>query len=192
MTTRASAGVLDVPFVGGHVGISTNLTGAAEPPSGAWVKLTAGENGAGQYNEGLLINESVTGSAPLVVATAEIAVGPMAGQVINLWNTENRYPQPGTSAGTVANDQMQQITGDWFRPANGTGGNDNSYTVGSSGQGAEGAFVKGQHSGGVFLAGTLGGTQNSLGFDSANSPNARTGDHTDVKHEQVTYYLRIQ
>jgi len=73
----------------------------ADPPvnsgSALFIKLTAGENGAGQYNENLLINESVSGS----MATAEVSVNdsPLDGQTVHLINTEERYVRAGTSSG---------------------------------------------------------------------------------------------
>jgi len=148
-----------------------------------YIKLTAGEDGAGQYNEGLLTNESVTGTAPLVVATAEIATGPMAGQTVNLLNTEGRYVQPGESSGAVANDQMQQITGE-FSPRDNTGAD-----VESSSPLYAGAFSPGQLKADGSASSNSPGS--SLVFDSSNSPNARTGDYTNVKHAQATFYMRI-
>lgn len=155
-----------------------------EVPSNAgsakFIKLTQGLTGASQFNEGLLENESSSGSAPLVVATAAISVGPLAGKTIHLWNTEGRFPKPGTSSGTVANDQMQQITGSVetvMQPVTGAATGSGAITrtpIGTSNDG-------GANSRNTYR----------IDFDSANSTNARTGTSTDVKHEQVTYYMRI-
>jgi len=88
-----------------------NVSAPSNAGGAKFIKLTAGESGVGGYNEGLLINETITGSGPTIEITAEIATGPLAGEIIHLWNSENRYPAPGENSGSVANDQMQQITG---------------------------------------------------------------------------------
>lgn len=161
-----------------------------EPPSNSgsvqYIKLTAGEDGTGQYNEGLLTNETVSGSGSLIEITAEIVSGPMAGETVNLVNSENRYLMPGENSGTTANDQMQQITGN-FDVRSFTGGNDNLI------QESSGAISR---SAAVDTSNTLGSSGNlaieeRISFDSANSTNARTGDHTNVKRAQATYYMRI-
>lgn len=64
-----------------------------------FIRLIAGQSGAGGYNEGLLTGEQVSGSAPDIVATAEIMVGPMAGQRIPLIGTEMSFIRPGTDSG---------------------------------------------------------------------------------------------
>jgi hypothetical protein len=138
-----------------------------------FVKLTAGLDGVGQYNEGLLTGESITNAAPLIVATAVIVLGPHAGATINLLNSESRYVKPGVSSGTAANDKMQQITGTIDSVPNGSG-------TGTFSQGG----VQGTYSGGAA-------SRFIVDFDSASSPNARTGTSTDTKHVQLTYYARI-
>jgi len=172
----------DTTPIGGYVIVQSNLTGAEAPDPETHILLTAGEDGVGEYNEGKLANESVSGSAPLVEATAEIAdsESPMNGQTVQLVNTENRYLMPGASPGTVAFDQMQQITGtlaDTWTPA--------------VNRADEGAFST-----------TIGASNNRAGagnssttdhkFDSADSPDARTGDHTSPKRIEVTVYQRIK
>lgn len=93
--------------------VDTSKTGAEIPPSTTtgpvFIELTAGLTGVGNFNNGKLTSESVTGSAPLVLATATInlASSPMNGQVIDLLNTEGRILRPSTSAGTKQDDQSQ-------------------------------------------------------------------------------------
>src|SRR5690606_5652696 len=88
----------------------THLVGVDEPPTDnpgfRYIKLTASD----AYNAGVLTDESVAGSAPLVVATAKIddALSPMDGETVHLINTERRVLRAGSS-GVVENDQMQQI-----------------------------------------------------------------------------------
>jgi hypothetical protein len=167
--------------VGGYVFVQTNLTGAEEPDPANYIKLTAGLTGSGQYNEGKLTSESVTGSAPLVVATAVIddAASPMDGQTVHLLNTENRYIMPGTSAGTVANDQMQTLTGTL------------SMGNGMRLSGSSGVFSLSNATDTAIGAGGNSGYR-TASFDSANSSGARTGNHTNVKRIQVTAYMRIK
>lgn len=81
-----------------------------ESPDVEYIVLTAGETGAGGYNEGLLESESVSGTAPNIVATADIAVGPLAGQTINLINTEGRFVRPGETAGQLQESQNKEHT----------------------------------------------------------------------------------
>lgn len=161
------------------------------PPSNAgtakYIKLTAGEDGAGGYNEGLLINETITGSGPTVEITAEIATGPSAGAIVHLINSENRYVAPGENSGAVADDQMQQITGKSGNTSV-AGGTVVGIYSGDSGEGA----ISHSESTGVAMSASGAGTRNiRLDFDSANSPNARTGDHTNVKRIEATHYMRI-
>ena len=174
--------------IGGYVTVQTDLTGAEEPDPDTHIKLEAGLTGAGEYNEGKLGSESVTGSAPLVVATAEIvdAESPLNGQTVHLLETERRYLMPGTSPGSVANDQMQQITG-------GIGSGEFVFPYNSPAS----ADARGVFLGSFGVAdSTSSGAGTSVGlsveFDSADSPGARTGDHTSVKHIEIAVYMRIK
>lgn len=163
--------------LGGYIAVQSDLAGAAEPPSSSYIKLTAGEDGVGEYNEGKLTNESVSGSAPLVVATADIddAGSPMNGQTVHLLNTENRYLMPGTSPGSVANDQLQNMTGvlkgNFFRA-------DSQSGVFGGAVSASGLVASGSNN------------ELSTTFDASRV--ARTGDHTNVKHIETTYYMRYK
>ena len=149
-----------------------------EPPdnsgSAKYIRLTAGESGAGDYNEGLLTNESVTGSGPLLVATAQIASGPLSGQTVHLVNTMAAHITPGIS-GNYHPDQMQRITGEVSFAAQRTT-NSGAFSSGSSQN---------------RLTGPQEGTTGAAYFDSADSPGARTGDHTNTKRVEATYYMRV-
>ena len=169
--------------IGGYVTVQTDLTGAEEPDPDTHIKLEAGLTGAGEYNEGKLGSESVTGSAPLVVATAQItdAESPLNGQTVHLLETERRFLRAG-NAGTVENDQMQRITGSVnslnppFREA--------TYS---------GVFLEGQ-TGNRFDGSGPGGS--TFDFDSSGSPDARTSATTDgetrAKNIGVSAYMRIK
>ncbi|GGA47256.1 hypothetical protein [Pelagibacterium lentulum] len=164
--------------------------GAAIPPAdpgdglGVWIELTAGLTGSGQFNEGKLTSESVTGSAPLVNATAVVAWGgsPMNGQTIRLLNTEERYLMPrSASIGNVANDQVQQMTGTLSR----AGSNRVIFNGGS------GVFDLPSGSDNFIpaSAGSASTWSGNVTFDSAGS--SRSGNHTNVKRQYVKVYRRI-
>lgn len=96
--------------IGEPFAVWDHLIGADVPTNAnpeKYIKLTAGLTGAGQFNLGLLMDESVSGTAPLVNATAKIAVGPLAGQTIHLLNTERAFIRPDTTSGTLAMDSFQ-------------------------------------------------------------------------------------
>lgn len=97
--------------------VDTSLVGADIPPASStdtvWIELTAGLTGAGAFNAGKLTTESVSGSAPLVLASAVVSLAdsPLNGKTIRLLNTEGRILRPSTSPGTLQNDAIQNIIG---------------------------------------------------------------------------------
>lgn len=181
---------LDDPWrqqpVGVPIPILDSITGVAQPPTGnpyRYIKLTASDS----YNTGVLTSESVTGSAPLVVATAVISLSgsPINGQTVSLINTERRFLRAG-SAGTVENDQMQQITGDIENTIHAT------TTIpllinphGAISQGPAVLHAPVTLSGAATLA-------SGFTFNSANSPNARAGTETRGKNIGVTFFMRVK
>ncbi len=87
-----------------------HITGCPLPSNDAtatFIKLTAGEDGIGEYNEGLLTSESISGTAPNIVATAVIshAPSPMNGQTVKLINSSRQFVRPGES-GVGQGDQL--------------------------------------------------------------------------------------
>jgi hypothetical protein len=97
---------LGVPF-----DIWTHLPGVELPPTDnpnyRYIKLTASDS----YNAGVLKSESVSGSAPLVQATAVIDYpdSPFDGETVHLINTERRVRRAGSS-GVVEADTFQGHT----------------------------------------------------------------------------------
>ena len=189
-SNTASIEYLGTP-VGGTIALPTHLSGIVAPPKDnanfRYILLTAGESGTGEYNETILTSETVSGSAPLLVATAVInlAASPINGLTVNLLNSEGRFIKPGTSSGTVANDQMQQITGSE------TGSFGISFSE-SSQVTSSGALTLSNFANSSFnVGGTASSRAGTRSFDSANSANARTGTSTEVKNIQHTYYMRI-
>ena len=176
--------------IGGYVIVQTDLVGAAIPDGDKHIKLEAGLTGSGEYNEGKLNNESVSGSAPLVEATAEIvdAESPLNGQVVHLLETERRFMRAG-EVGTVEFDQMQRITGEFINWAG-----DVARPIRADSNNLTGAFEEGA-SGGSSPTGTT-GTGASLLFNSASSPDARASATTDgetrTKNIGVSVYMRIK
>lgn len=156
--------------------VMTHL-GAPEPSNAGlakFIKLTASD----AYNSGLLTSESVTGSAPLVVATAAIdyASSPIDGQTVHLLNTENRYLMPHTTPGGVANDQIQ---GHFHHP------HPDMQNFGGIPASGGGSAVTATGSSVLFRTTTGGATtQSAYGT-------VRVGNHTNVKHQQATFYMRI-
>ena len=62
-----------------------------------YVQLTAGQAGNGGYNQGVLINEAVSGGDPYVNATAVVNLpgSVFHGKTIRLINSERRFIRPG-------------------------------------------------------------------------------------------------
>lgn len=149
-----------------------HLTGADVPPIDSalyrFIKLTAGEDGTGEYNEGVLTSESVAGSAPLVIATAVIddAASPLDGETVSLINTERRFLRAG-EAGTVQADALQGF----------------KVNIGGSGS-ASGAFG--------FTAGTTSSQQSSGPVSDGTNGTPRIANETRGKNIGATYYMRIK
>jgi len=158
--------------VGSLYAVDDSKAGAAIPPKNdprfRFVKLTAGLTGAAAYNQGCLASEIVSGSAPLLVATATVnlAESPLLGETINLINTERRFLRAGAS-GTTENDQLQ----------------DHNHRV-------EGAIA----SGSATTTLSRGNAENTgipfLGISTVFG--ARVGSETRPRNIGVSYYMRIK
>lgn len=167
--------------IGVPIPILDNLTGTAAPPTNKsyrYIVLTAGLTDSGEYNEGILTSESISGTAPLVTATAVInlAGSPINGQTVNLINTEARFLRASTSAGTVQNDALQDHMHSVYQAAGvGTGGGNraNGFTSKNI------AFGTSAGDGVSYTA---------LAGDSS----VRTATETRPKNIGVTYYMRIK
>lgn len=125
--------------IGETVRLRDDLTGVDPPPTDRtyrYIKLTAGEDGTGGYNEGALGNESVSGSAPDIDATAEIILtdSPLFGETVRLINTTREFERPG-DAGTVQADAFRAHSHGYLRPDTASGGDGGSPSIESrSGQ----------------------------------------------------------
>lgn len=135
-----------------------------------YIRLTASDG----YNSPILVSESITGTAPLVIATGVVSLAdsPLNGVRINLINTERRVLRAGLP-GVVEQDALQNITGSFG------GGEASPSTIGAFSNGAQFGTV-----------GPGGSNRNVINFDA--SLVARTSSETRVKSMGVTYYLRVK
>lgn len=116
-------------YVGEVFELWDHLPGVVAPANDGiarYVRLTAGQSGAGGYNAGLITGEVVSGTAPAIQATAQIAFGPLTGQSIRLINTEQAFLRP--RAGQSGTRQTDALQGHWHLLGDGAG---NSQTFGT-------------------------------------------------------------
>jgi len=188
-----------------------HIPGASTPDNSGdakFIRLTAGQAGVGEYNEGLLTDEQVSGSAPLVEADAEIAVGPMAGQRVPLINTEMSFIRPGTSSGALQFDQLQA-----HRHWTGVVGREGANNVSTAYTGEGGTLSSSQDRRALDSRASETASDAERVFGTTSSPittgasvsyantdntqqepdntNARSGGETRSKNRQATYYMRI-
>ncbi len=166
--------------VGMEIPIDTSTPGVAIPPTNnpnyRYIKLTASDS----YNTGVLASESVSGSAPLVQATAVISDpdSPMYGQTVRLINTERRYIRPGGN-GTLEADALQNITG--------TAGElhlNSNAASGALALGSPGNDVANRTGTNIAIA------SRTISFDASRV--ARTANETRVKSLGRDYFRRIR
>lgn len=104
----------ETPYTGTPIG--GYITPFSPPPTNnshfRYVLCTAGQTGAGGYNEGVLTSETVTGAFPTNQATAVVSLAgsPFNGETIHLINTEGRFVGAG-SLEAFLNDALQNIIG---------------------------------------------------------------------------------
>lgn len=134
-----------------------------DDPRFRFIKLTAGETGAGQYNEGVLVDEVVTGSSPTITATAKVnlATSPLDGGTVHLVNTSRLFLRPGASS-TMQSSQFESHSH----------GISNLRSANAENLGAS-------------------GSQRYVGNTVISSTNTTGGDETRPRNVGVTYYMRI-
>lgn len=159
LPTETSKHDIGVPFP-----IFDNIAGAWTPDNSGdekYIKLTAGLTGSGQFNEGLLTSESVSGSFPNNTATAEIVGGDMDGQTVALINTEKSFLRPNTSSGVYEQDAFKS----------------HSHT--------QNTYLG---SGSIRSCGATGGSSSTtMGISTSSAGSTETRP----KNRTVTYYMRI-
>lgn len=129
---EAAADPWAVQPIGVPIPVLDHLIGVSAPPTNKsyrYVKMSAGLTGPGQYNEGILTNETVTGSAPLIsaIATVNLPASPMHGNAFRLINTERRFIRAGLS-GEIQDDAFQGHVHSTNFIADGPGGSKNMST----------------------------------------------------------------
>lgn len=163
-----------LPAIGSPFPVFDHIPGCPVPDNSGtakFVKLTAGLTGVGQFNEGLLTGESVSGSAPIITATATIIGGPMNAQQVALINTEQTFIRPRTTSGTLQSSQL----GAHRHSVRSTNGNTDSTLLNSTG-------ISGWNNGtlGFIEAGIAGNFISDTG-----------GDETRPRNRAATFYMRI-
>lgn len=180
--------VSDAQWLGTPIGcyITPKSAPPTDDPRFRYVLCTAGQTGAGGYNEGVLTGELVTGSAPLVQATATVSLAesPFDGEAIHLINTEKRFIGAG-AAEAFENDSFQNITGEWSTIGSLTAPIRFTDAITS------GAFATGTQVGTQVLTGAANSSGRSLLFDASLSESARTSDHTQPSAHRLPHYRRI-
>lgn len=193
--TFSSTPVVPVDFawhakpVGEIFFIRDDLAGVSSPPTDnanyRYIKLTASD----AYNTGVLTSESVTGSAPLVVATAVISLAgsPINGKTVNLINTERRFVRAGAS-GDVQNDSVQNISG--YIDIRRLGGGESQIEAASGAlslsTGAGASSARDNSSLGASLL------SDRVTFSASSSSGARTDNETRARNIGATAYMRIK
>lgn len=160
-------GIFGLQPIGKPFGVWDHITGCPIPSNAGtakFIRLTAGQTGAGQYNNGLLNSESVSGSAPTITATATILFGPMAGQTVALINTEQAFIRPRTTSGVL---QVSQFTA-------------HNHQVSAQPNTSGGASFSGVTN--TAVAGTI---------PSGLIVSLEGGDETRPRNRSATFYLRI-
>lgn len=191
--------------VGSVYMVDTSKTGAEIPPSSigstVWIELTAGLTGSGQFNNGKLTSESVSGSAPLVLATATInlASSPMNGQSINLLNTEGRILRPSTSPSTLQDSAMESHVHSVDPPSTATasGGahtHDVQVRLSTGGSTAGIASAPNGSTASTITNAALsdGAHTHTVDIAAFNSAAAGSGNETRMKNIGVKAYMRIK
>lgn len=162
--------------IGAVIPMLDNGTVQAPPrnnPSYKYIRLTASDS----YNAGILVSESVSGTAPLVIATGVVSLvgSPFNGVTVNLINTERRVLRAGLT-GVVEQDAAQ-------------GHYHNVIAGNTSGTG----LTSGTVTGGTGLVNDTvpgGGKVSGMASDGANGT-VRVANETRVKSIGVTYYMRV-
>ncbi|EGR0540002.1 hypothetical protein E8A66_00735 [Vibrio cholerae] len=168
--------------IGHPFALETHIEGVEPPPKNdarfRFIKLSRND----EYNAGILINEIVSGVAPVLSITAEINFpdSPMHGQRVELRNSSKLFSRAGENGGIVVGDTSRKIIGS-YSAANST----------SVGQSHVGAF-RGED-GFSYPVPATGGASVSLvknvTFDSSRV--TPTSDQNQPVHIEEPYFMKI-
>ncbi|EHU0382551.1 phage tail protein [Vibrio cholerae] len=98
--------------IGHPFALELHIQGVEPPPTDdarfRFIKLSRND----AYNDGILINEIVSGVAPVLSITAEINFpqSPMHGQRVELRNSSKPFSRPGENGGIVIGDTIRNFT----------------------------------------------------------------------------------
>ncbi|ELR6563569.1 phage tail protein [Vibrio cholerae] len=102
--------------IGQPFALETHIEGVEPPPTDdarfRFIKLSRND----AYNDGILINEIVSGVAPVLSITAEINFpdSPMHGQRVELRNSSKPFSRAGENSGMLIGDTIRNMTGKAF------------------------------------------------------------------------------
>lgn len=173
----------DLQWLGTPIG--GYITPLTPPPTNdprfRYVLCTAGQTGSGGYNEGILTSESVSGSSPLIEATATVDLdgSPFDGESIHLINTEGRFVGAGESE-AFEDDSFQSHV----MEIRSLGSPSTIREASTSGTGGNSVFVDSNLSDSYrFQARTF--------VSDGTNGTPRTGDHTQPRTHRLVHYRRI-
>ncbi|MDC5843769.1 hypothetical protein OPW13_19970 [Vibrio europaeus] len=166
--------------------LSTNLAGVEVPPTNnsnfRYIKLTRND----PYNDSILINEIVSGTAPNASISAEIDLpdSPIHGQRVELINSSKPFLRPSENAGVLVPDAARKIIA-------------SSVLIGNNGSegvilAADGAFYPGDidaFSVGYAAGGAANSRATSVFFDSSRV--VPTAEQNQPYAKGETYFYRV-
>ncbi|CVI58759.1 hypothetical protein CFBP4996_19780 [Agrobacterium leguminum] len=188
--TAAINGILADPWalypIGVPIPANMGISGWSAPPRNLaykYIVLSAGQTGAGGYNQGLLTGESVTGSAPNINATATISLAgsPLNGGAVTLLNTSREYLRPGNIA-VQENSQNASHVHTYTDP---THSHNLNIVVGNTGTGA--AFNVANPAANETPTSRGAAANSGVGITIQSSG----GDEARPRARGVNYYMRI-
>jgi phage protein U len=111
-----------------------------------------------------------------------------SGSIATTFSNGGRFLRGGSTSGVGQEDQMQRIEGEIIKT------NTNATLMTGDGE-VDGAFSLGTYQPAGSASALTGGSTSdrySMVFDSADSPNARTGSETRPINTTIKYYMRIK
>lgn len=179
-TKYVSTYATDMQWLGTPIGgyITPHSPPPTNDPRFRYILCSAGETNAGKYNESVLISETVTGTAPLIEATAVVSLAgsPLDSKTVHLINTEGRFVGAGVSE-AFENDSIQNITGN-LGAQGGVAWQTGTGVLALSGPSSNSV---------ASVASQVPGT--TLSFDASRV--ARTSDHTQPRTHRLPHFRRI-